>query len=290
VPESAAIPKRARVFQGRTAKASPKPRTLSIDIGGTGLKAIVLDARGRPLTERVRVETPHPATPKHVEKAIWKLIEPLGPFDRISVGFPGVVVGGVIQTAPNLGRSWSGFPLARVLARGSRRPVRVLNDAGVQGYGAVDGRGVEFLVTLGTGMGSALFLDGQYVPNLELGHHPFRQGHTYEHWVSAAALERLGQKKWNRRVRQVLDQIERTWNPRRMYLGGGNAKYVTGRLPPYVTVVSNVAGVLGGIALWRDSKQSKRAAPKQKKRRSQVRVTESDSPAGPISAKVLALR
>jgi len=232
----------------------PESRTLSIDIGGTGIKAIVLDRRGAPKTDRVRVETPRPATPKHLLKAIWKLIEPLGRFDRMSVGFPGVVVDGVIKTAPNLSRTWNGFPLARVLARGSRRPVRVLNDAGVQGYGAVEGRGVELLVTLGTGMGSALFLDGKYVPNLELGHHPFRQGHTYEHWVSAAALKKLGPKKWNRRVRQVLGQIEPIWNPRRMYLGGGNAKYVTGKLPHHVTVVSNVAGLLGGIALWRNPK------------------------------------
>src|SRR5215469_10565288 len=87
------------------------PRTLSIDIGGTGLKALVLDPTGGPLTERVRVETPRPATPRRVLQAIWALVEPLGAFERVSVGFPGVVVDGVTRTAPNLHPDWTSFPL-----------------------------------------------------------------------------------------------------------------------------------------------------------------------------------
>src|SRR5678815_2091079 len=140
----------------RTLPKPRTPRTLSIDIGGTGLKALVLDPAGEPLTERVRVETPRPATPRRVLQALWALIEPLGAFERVSVGFPGVVVDGVTRTAPNLHPDWAGFPLARTLQDRFRRPTRVLNDAGLQGYGVVEGRGVEMLLTLGTGMGLSL--------------------------------------------------------------------------------------------------------------------------------------
>lgn len=225
-------------------------RTLCIDIGGTGLKALVVAPKGTPLTDRARVETPRPATPRAVLRAIWKLIESLGEFDRVSVGFPGVVVDGVTMTAPNLHPTWKNFALARALAEGSRRPVRVLNDAGVQGFGVIEGRGVEMVVTLGTGMGCALFVDGTYVPNLELAHHPLRHGKTYEDYVGKGALEKVGKKKWNTRVARVVAQIEPIFNPRRLYLGGGNAKHVKVSLPENVTVTPNVAGLLGGIALW----------------------------------------
>jgi polyphosphate glucokinase len=234
------------------ALASAGIRTLVIDIGGTGVKAIILGPEGAPLTERVRVETPRPATPQRILAAIWTLIEPLGLFQRVSVGFPGVVVDGVTKTAPNLHKAWTNFDLAHELSEAMRRPVRVLNDAGVQGYGVVEGVGVEMVLTMGTGMGTSLFLNGQYVPNLELAHHPFRRGATYEDWVGAAALKKLGKKKWNKHVEEVLEQVDPIWNPRRLYLGGGNAKHIELKLPKHVTLVPNVAGLLGGIALWHD--------------------------------------
>jgi len=229
------------------------PRTLCIDIGGTGLKALVLDVSATPLTERVRVETPRPATPPRVLKALWAIVEPLGAFERVSVGFPGVVVEGVTRTAPNLGGDWVGFPLARNLEDLLRRPTRVLNDAGVQGYGVVEGKGVELLLTLGTGMGCALFNEGVYVPNIELAHHPFRKKKTYEDYLGARALAKVGKRRWNRRVARVVAQVLPLFNPRRLYLGGGNAKHVDIDLPSEVHLVANVAGLLGGIALWRDA-------------------------------------
>jgi polyphosphate glucokinase len=228
------------------------PRTLAIDIGGTGLKVLVLDARGKPLTERVRVETPRPATPKSVLAAIGTLALPLGAFDRISAGFPGVVKHGVTMTAHNLDEGWLGFDFAAALRKRLGKPARVLNDAGVQGYGVVRGKGVEMLLTLGTGLGCALFMDGRYVPNLELAHHPFRKGLTYEDYVGAGALELVGKKKWNKRVAKALAQIEPVWNPDRLYLGGGNAKHLKIDLPEHVEITSNLAGLLGGIALWRE--------------------------------------
>jgi polyphosphate glucokinase len=233
--------------------AARPPRTLCIDVGGTGMKAMILDARGKPITQRVRVETPRPATPARMLRALWALVAPLGAFERVSVGFPGVVLEGVTRTAHNLHPSWAGFPLARTLQKRFRRPVRVINDAGVQGYGVVKGKGVEMLLTLGTGMGCALFNDGVYVPNLELAHHPLRKGKTYEDYVGNPALEAVGKKRWNHRVARVVSVVLPIWNPRHLYLGGGNAKHLRIELPPGVTVVPNVAGLLGGIALWRDA-------------------------------------
>jgi polyphosphate glucokinase len=236
--------------RSKTGAAAPGKRTLCIDIGGTGLKALIADAKGTPVTERVRVQTPRPATPEAVLGALTSLIAPLGAFDRVSVGFPGVVVEGETRTAPNLHRRWAGFPLAKTIEAATQRPVRVLNDAGVQGYGVIRGRGVEMLLTLGTGMGCALFLDGRYVPNVELAHHPFYKGKTYEENVGAAALAKLGKQRWNKRVGRAVETVLRTFNPRVLYLGGGNAKHVTVELPASVKLTSNVAGLTGGFALW----------------------------------------
>jgi len=246
-------PTRSETLRVSPATATPGTRTLAIDIGGTGLKALVLGPDGAALTERARVETPRPATPKAVLRALWSLIEPLGEFDRVSVGFPGIVVDGVTRTAPNLHEDWQGFELGKALAEGLRRPVRLLSDAGVQGYGVIEGKGLEMVLTLGTGFGCALYIDGRYVPNLELAHHPFGNGKTYEQYVGAKAMKKLGKKKWNKRVREVIEQVLPIWNPRKLYIGGGNAKHLRIDLPPNVSMTPNIAGLLGGVALWHDA-------------------------------------
>jgi len=181
------------VSNGGAAKPAPRPAskgplTLAIDIGGTGLKATVLDAGGLPIEGSDRVLTPRPATPEAILEALSKLVAPLGAFDRVSAGFPGIVRDGVVKTAPNLDPSWDGVPLASRLARLMKRPARVLNDAGVQGLGVIQGVGVEMILTFGTGLGSGLFYEGTYVPNLELGHHPFRKGKTYEDYLGHGGL------------------------------------------------------------------------------------------------------
>ena len=227
-------------------------RTLAVDIGGTGIKVMVLDEAGKPLTEPGRVETPQPATPSAVMQAIVGLAREQGEFERVSVGFPGVVRYGVAVTAPNLGPMWKGFELANVLSKKFGRPVRVANDADVQCFGVIAGRGVELVITLGTGFGSALFVDGTLVPNLEVAHHPFRRGKTYEDTLGLAALKKAGQKRWNKRLAKAIQTLECLFNYDCLYIGGGNAKKVTIELPANVKVVENVAGLLGGIALWRD--------------------------------------
>lgn len=227
-------------------------RILSFDIGGSGIKAMAFEASGRALSERVRVKTPRPATPRAVLGVLKSMAKAHGPFDKVAVGFPGVVRGGVVWTAVNLHPSWKGFDLARALAKAVGRPVRVANDADVQGMGAIRGRGVELVVTLGTGFGSALFVDGRLVPNLELGHHPFRKGETYEEQLGSAALSRVGAKRWNRRLAKAVKVLCAVYNCDSLLLGGGNGRRVSLKLPANVKVVSNAAGLSGGPALWRD--------------------------------------
>lgn len=233
---------------------APKPVvTLAVDIGGTGIKTMLLDEAGQPMTDRNRMETPNPATPDAVLDVIVQLAGGCASFDRVSVGFPGVVFDGVVATAPNLDSGFAGFDLKSGLESRLGKPVRVANDADIQGYGAIEGRGVELVLTLGTGLGSALYVDGRLVPNLELAHHPFRKGKTYEENVGKFAFEKAGRKQWEQQVHKMISVLSRIVNYRMLYIGGGNAKKLKGELPANVRVVSNTAGLLGGIALWRES-------------------------------------
>lgn len=224
---------------------------LAIDVGGTGLKAAVLDGEGNMLTERVRVETPRGLRPELLVDTLVKLVEPLPAYERVSVGFPGVVRNGRVVTAPNLGtEAFKGFDLAAALEARLGRPVRVLNDADMQGLGAVEGRGVEMVVTLGTGFGSAIFVDGQLGPHLELSHHPFRKGQTYDQQLGNAAYQKIGKAKWNRRVERAIENLRSLTNFDRLYIGGGNAKRIKFDLGPDVRTVPNEYGIKGGARLW----------------------------------------
>jgi polyphosphate glucokinase len=227
------------------------PLTLAIDIGGSHLKASVLAVTGRMIEESNRVETPHPARPDAVVAALVELVKSLGAFDRISIGFPGVVRHGRVITAPNLGTAdWHGYALADVLQQRLGKPARMLNDATVQGLAVINRRGVECVITLGTGMGFALFDQGYPAPHLELSQHPVHKGITYDEWVGAAALHDIGPKRWNRRVRKAIGFIATLVNYDSLAIGGGNAKRIDFDLPAGVRTVSNEAGITGGIRLW----------------------------------------
>ncbi|MEM9164396.1 MAG: ROK family protein [Cyanobacteria bacterium P01_F01_bin.4] len=227
-------------------------KTLAVDIGGSGVKVMVLDEQGNALGERARIKTPSPATPESILDAISTLAATQLPFDRVSVGFPGVVRSGVIYTAVNLDDTWHRFDLANQLTQRLGKPVRVANDADIQGLGAISGQGVELVVTLGTGFGSALFVDGKLVPNLEMAHHRFRKKQTYEELLGRAALEADGTKKWNRRIKKAIASLEHLFNYDHLYIGGGETKRINFDLPANVKIVPNVMGLLGGIALWHD--------------------------------------
>jgi polyphosphate glucokinase len=236
-----------------TAPTDPSqgPRTLAIDIGGSHLKAGLVSATGLLIGQPIRVDTPDPATPKAILGALADILPPLGQADRISAGFPGVVRGGVVLTAPNLGTAaWHGVPLAHRLTQLLGIPARVLNDASVQGLGVIAGRGLECVITLGTGMGFALFQDGRLTPHLELGRHPARGKHLYDDWIGNAARLDVGNKRWNRRVAKAIPALRTLTTCDTLLIGGGNGKYVQFDLPPDVRVVANQAGITGGVKLW----------------------------------------
>ncbi len=224
-------------------------RTLAVDIGGSGIKVMVLDETGTPLSDRERLKTPQPAKPEAVMKTIL-LLASKQQYDRLSVGFPGVVQHGIIKTAVNLDPDWIDFDLANTLSNNLSKPVRVANDADIQGFGAISGNGVELVITLGTGFGSALFVNGKLVPNLEMGHHPFRKEETYEEQLGRAALEKEGKKKWNNRLEKAIAHLEHLFNYDNLYIGGGETKNINFELPSNAKIISNVTGLLGGIKLW----------------------------------------
>jgi polyphosphate glucokinase len=237
-----------------TAKAPQSPITLSVDIGGTGIKMMALDAAGKPVSDRFRALTPPDPTPERVLQVLDQLREQVPPFDRVSVGFPGVVKNGVTLAAHNLSPAWAGFPLQQTLQDHWKKIVRVANDASVQGYGATYGKDVELCLTLGTGMGSSLFTDGRLCPGLELAHHPWRKGKTYEDFLGLRGLEKYGKKKWNKLLEEAIEQTSLLFNWDYLHLGGGNAKHIKFELAKNVRIVPNEEGLLGGVALWRNEK------------------------------------
>ena len=228
--------------------------TLAIDIGGSGLKAVVLDERGASLCERVRVETPTGASPDALVVVLCELVRNLPSYDRVSVGFPGMVRDGIVRTAPNLGNEgWQGFGLATALQQGLGRPVRIANDADVQGLAVIRGCGVEMVVTLGTGFGTGLYDNGRLCPHLEISHQPFRKGETYDQQLGNAARKKVGHGKWQRRVLRAFDNLRDLVHFDHLFVGGGNSRKLDCRLPADVTIVDNQAGLAGGVHLWRDT-------------------------------------
>jgi polyphosphate glucokinase len=238
--------------------------TLAIDVGGTGIKASVLDAMGDMEHERVRIPTPYPLSPQKLTTVLEDLVKALPQYDRVSVGFPGMVRDGRILSAPHfvspdgpggtpvpkLVAAWESFDLEADLARALGRPTRVANDADVQGSAVVAGQGLELVLTLGTGVGTAFFLDGHLLPHFEFSHTPFRKGGTYNEQLGEAARRRIGNKKWQRRVLDALDTFRSLTFFDWCYIGGGNSPRITVDLPAKVSLVDNSAGILGGIKLW----------------------------------------
>jgi polyphosphate glucokinase len=251
---------------GDTTREPTRPFTLAIDVGGTGLKASVLDAVGKMIADRVRVDTTYPLSPDDFVDAIAKLVQPLPRADRASMGFPGVVRNGRILTAPHfvtkkgpgtevvpaLLTAWTGFDASSHVGDRLSLPTRVLNDADLQGLAVIAGKGLELVVTLGTGVGTALFLDGALAPHLELAHHPFRKGDSYNDQLGEAAYEKIGVKRWRSRFALAVEVLYDLIHYDHIYIGGGNARHLQGHISGPVTIVDNVAGILGGIKLWDD--------------------------------------
>ncbi|HWW21682.1 MAG TPA: ROK family protein [Steroidobacteraceae bacterium] len=230
-------------------------RILAFDIGGTNLKAALIDAKGRMLTERLKTPTPEGCRPKQMVAALVRLAKPFPRHDHIAIGFPGVVRDGRVVTAPHWGtEKWAGFELAKELSqRLGNAPARLINDAEMQGLAVIEHKGLELVLTLGTGAGTALFRDGQIMPHLELAHHPIHEDMTYNDYVGNAALKKHGKKRWNKRVRHMIEILESLLHYDHLYIGGGNATRVAFKLPDNVSLVSNEAGLEGGAVLWGDA-------------------------------------
>ena len=230
--------------------------TLAIDVGGTGLKAAVLDAKGEMITERAKVDTPYPCPPTVLIPALTALAASLNAkYDRVSVGFPGLVRGGRVYNIPALSRltyggepdphlveDWHGFDLAAALAEAFSVPVKVANDADVQGCAVVSGNGLRVRHDPGHGVGTSLFSNGILLPHLELGHAPFRKGETVEDQLGNAARKTVGNERWEQRVLKAIEAYDQFLFFDHVYLGGGNSAKLIGPLPPKASVVSNTAG------------------------------------------------
>ena len=240
---------RASARAGR--RAAPPLRVLGIDIGGSFLKAAVIDGHGRMLTDRLKLRTPKRCSPNIMVRALLRLVKPLPSYNHIAIGFPGVVRNGRVITAPHWGtRIWANFELERTLAQRLRAPARLINDAEMQGLAVIRGKGLELVLTLGTGAGTALFRDGQLMPHLELAQHPIHKSGTYNDYVGNVALKRIGRKRWNKHVAHTIEILYSLLHYDHLFIGGGNAARITIRLPDNASVVSNDAGIEGGAMLW----------------------------------------
>ncbi|WP_408734298.1 ROK family protein [Paraburkholderia bannensis] len=252
---SAKTPSRAKKTAAKKTAAPKVENILAIDVGGTGLKAAIVDAQGQMLTDRVRVATPHPCPPDLLVETLHTLVAPLVAHyapTRVSIGFPGFVRNNHVLTAPHLGLDdWNDVPLAQMLGkRLGIDAVRMINDAEMQGFAAIEGHGLEFVLTLGTGAGTALFRDGELMPHLELAHHPVSKKHAYDEYIGDAARRKAGNKRWNQRVQKVIGILESLVHYDKLWIGGGNAERLTFELPPNVATVPNDRGIEGGARLW----------------------------------------
>ncbi|PJI94893.1 ROK family protein [Luteimicrobium subarcticum] len=241
--------------------------TLSVDCGGGHLKAAVLDVSGTQRAEPVRVPTPYPLPPEKLVETIAGIAGSLPDADRVTVGMPGMIRRGVVVHTPHyvcprgprtpvsadLVAQWRSFDMQGAVAARLGLPALVLNDAEVHGAGVIAASGLELVLTLGTGLGSSLFLGGSLSPHLEWSHLP-RGRSTYDEYIGEPERRRLGSALWSRRVVRVVDGLRPVvwWD--RLYLGGGNSRRITPnaltRLGDDVVVVPNSAALVGGARAW----------------------------------------
>lgn len=242
--------------------------TLAVDCGGTGIKASVLDEVGTMRAKQVRVPTPYPLSTERFLATIADLAAQLPHADRATVGVPGMIRHGVVVVTPHyvtesgprsrplpeLVEQWHGFDVQTALSERLGVPALVLNDAEVHGAGVVTGVGLELVLTLGTGLGCALFDGLRLAPHLELSQAPVRWGLSYDTYIGDKERKRLGPAFWSRRVRRVVEALRPVFVWDRLYLGGGNARVITpevlASLGDDVVVVPNSAGIVGGVRAW----------------------------------------
>jgi len=224
----------ARIMQRKAQR-----RVLAIDVGGTHVKTRMSGRR-----ETREFESGPTMTPRQMVAHVRELTAD-SKYDVVSIGYPGVVVHGKIVTEPhNLGRGWVGFDFRKAFGR----PTQLMNDAAMQAIGSYEGGRMLFL-GLGTGLGSALVVDGTVAP-MELAHLPYKNGRTFEDYVGDRGRRRLGPKKWRRAVADVVGQLSKALEADYVVLGGGNAKKLK-KLPKNARLGNNQFAFLGGYRVWR---------------------------------------
>jgi polyphosphate glucokinase len=242
--------------------------TLSVDCGGGGIKAAVLDAAGTAHAPALRVPTPYPLPPRLLVDTIAHLAAELPTARRVSIGMPGMIRHGVVihtphyitrsgprtRVDPELKEQWTGFDMRAALSERLSVPTLVLNDAEFHGAGVVAGTGLELVLTFGTGLGSAHFDGGRIAPHLEFSRAPVRRGTTYDEYIGEVERHRLGDGLWSRRVARVVEGLRPVFLWDRLYLGGGNSRRITqaviDRMGDDVVIVSNSAALVGGARAW----------------------------------------
>lgn len=231
---------------------SPTDKILAIDIGGSHIKTILLNGEGQVLGERKRLPTPKPATPGAVLEVIKELASQSEQFDRAAAGFPGFIKEGVVKTAPNLGTEhWAETNLQEKLTQLLNVPVIAVNDADFQGAGLVEGKGLEMVLTLGTGFGTALTYNGKLLPHLEISQHPVTKSKNYDQYIGEAALKEIGEERWNERMQKVLNIVKTVFNYDILYISGGNAELLNFKLDENIHIKTNKDGFLGAVNLWK---------------------------------------
>jgi len=216
-------------------------RVLVVDVGGSHVKTRVSGQ-----TETREFESGPTLTPARMVTRVRRLTRDLK-YDVVSIGYPGVVVHGKIATEPyNLGRGWVGFDFRKAFGK----PTLLMNDAAMQAVGSYEGGRMLFL-GLGTGLGSALIVDGTVAP-MELAHLPYKRGRSYEDYVGDSGRHRLGAKKWRRVVADVVDQLSKALEADYVVIGGGNACKLK-KLPKNARLGNNEFAFLGGFRMWRPS-------------------------------------
>lgn len=225
---------------------------LSIDIGGTSIKACILKQDGALLSEFKKLPTPKNSTPEAVLACIKELASTLEEsFEKISMGFPGYVKCGIVETAPNLAKNkWTNVNLAQQVADLFGKPVRLINDADQQALGIVSGKGFEIVLTAGTGFGTAMVFDGELLPHFELAHLPVTKTKDYDDYIGTKAFEKIGKKDWNDRIERIIEIYKTVFNYDTLYIGGGNSKHITLDLDHNIKLVTNKDGIKGGAKLW----------------------------------------
>ncbi len=242
--------------------------TLAIDCGGGGIKGSVLDEAGTMRAQPIRVPTPYPLPPELFVRTLGELAGALPAAERATVGLPGMIRHGVVvntphyvtrsgphsRVLPKLVEQWRGFDAQRALEAELGVPTLVLNDAEVHAAGVIAGQGLELVLTLGTGLGCAMFDGGRLAPHLEFSHAPVRWGLTYDQYIGEHERRRLGDALWSRRVLRVVEALRPVFWWDRLYLGGGNSRHITApslaRLGDDVVVVPNTAAMVGGARVW----------------------------------------